>query len=95
MSSWQLEISHEAEKMLKRQDRNLRLRLRSVIDKLAVNPFPGPGRGVSPIKGKANVWRMRVGGWRILYVIDGQGELFTSPRSIPVEKPIGSYRRGK
>lgn len=52
MSSWQLEISHEAEKVLKRQDKNLRRRLRDAIDKLAVDPFPGPGRDVSPIKEK-------------------------------------------
>lgn len=42
MSSWQLEISHEAEKVLKRQDKSLRRRLREAIDKLGVDPFPGP-----------------------------------------------------
>lgn len=70
MRSWPLEISHEAEKVLKRQEKSLRLRLRDAIDRLAVDPYPGPGRDVSPIKGKANVWTMRVGGWRILYTID-------------------------
>ncbi|MEW6048839.1 MAG: type II toxin-antitoxin system RelE/ParE family toxin [Bacillota bacterium] len=70
MSRWRVEVSREAEKALKRQDRLQRMRLREAIDGLQDNPYPGPGRDVDPVRGVPGLWRLRVGDFRVLFTVD-------------------------
>lgn len=66
--AWKLEFSRDAAKFLLRMPRDQALRLRRKIDQLASDPF-----------GTANVrklsdhpgFRLRVGDWRVVYLIDG------------------------
>ncbi|MBU4489210.1 MAG: type II toxin-antitoxin system RelE/ParE family toxin, partial [Actinobacteria bacterium] len=39
---------------------------------LALEPTPGPGRDIRPIKGVEGLLRLRVGDWRILFTLDKQ-----------------------
>lgn len=70
MNTWQVEVSREAEKVLKRQDRTQPQRLQAAIDELQEDPFPRLGRDIEPVQGVAALWRLRKGDWRILYTID-------------------------
>ncbi len=70
MSEWHLEVSHEAEKALLRQNQHLRLRLRNAVDRLQSDPMPSSGYDIQPVKGHPGMWRLRVGDWRILYTVD-------------------------
>ncbi len=52
--------------MLARTPRDLRQRLGAAIDALASNPRP---RGCKKLVGHDNLYRLRVGDWRITYII--------------------------
>lgn len=70
MSRWRIEVSREAERGLKRQDRLQQARLRTAIDTLQEGPYSGPGRDVKPVKGTPGLWRLRVGSFRVLFAVD-------------------------
>jgi len=88
--SWHLEVSREAEKVLLRQDRRQRLRLREAIDELQEAPFPGPGRDIEPVKGYPGMWRLRVGDWRVLYTVDEEARAVY----VVAVRPRGQAYRG-
>ncbi|RLE98269.1 MAG: type II toxin-antitoxin system RelE/ParE family toxin [Thermoprotei archaeon] len=44
------------------------------IEKLAFNPFP---RGCIKLKGAENIFRIRVGAYRIVYSVDKQNKIIT------------------
>ena len=64
---WKIELTHEAAKALLRMPRDVAFRIRTKLDDLARDPY-----------GAANVkkltaqpgFRMRVGDWRIVYLVD-------------------------
>ncbi len=66
---WQVLISHEAEKTLRRLDRPLRERLDRAIRHLAEDPFPANSR---KLVGYSEDYRLRVGDWRIIYTVRQQ-----------------------
>ena len=66
--SWHIEVSDEAEKALRRAPANLRRRLARAVDRLATDPRP---HGCRKLEGH-DLWRVRVGGWRIVYAIEDQ-----------------------
>lgn len=66
MASYEIEISSTAEKQLRRLDRPIQIRLLRAITKLADDPYP---RGVRKLKGHTDVFRLRVGSYRILYSV--------------------------
>jgi mRNA interferase RelE/StbE len=59
-------IEHDAEKVLAKLPRDLGMRLRNAIKELAQNPRP---RGVKKLQGHHDVYRRRVGDWRIVYAV--------------------------
>jgi mRNA interferase RelE/StbE len=68
MTKYSVEISRDAKKFIKRQSLSISKRITSVIKGLATNPRP---YGYIKMKGKKdNLYRVRVGIYRITYTID-------------------------
>jgi mRNA interferase RelE/StbE len=65
--SWQVIFTRPAEKALRRLPRDLLARLAAVIDGLAADPHPP---GSKKLTGYDNLYRLRVGDWRIIYAIE-------------------------
>ena len=64
---YEARIEIPAEKFIERADKNLARRILDKISELRQNPFP---RETSKIKGlKEDVYRVRVGKYRILYAV--------------------------
>lgn len=63
---YEVQISRSAQKELDRQARNTRDRLLKAILALADNPRP---IGSRRIEGQEDIYRIRVGDWRIIYTI--------------------------
>ena len=63
-----VEILRRAEKALRAlTDRKLYLRIREAVDALAVEPRP---HGCTKLSGAKNIYRVRVGDYRIIYQIE-------------------------
>lgn len=63
---WRIVLRHDAEKTLAKLPKGLRERMARAIDELSTNPRPP-----SSIKlvGYADLYRQRVGDWRIIYTV--------------------------
>ena len=66
---WQIIIHRKAEKTLKRLRGEMLNRTRQAIRSLAENPRP---KGYKKIMGHENLFRIRVGDWRIIYAIEDE-----------------------
>jgi mRNA interferase RelE/StbE len=66
---WQIVIRREPERVLKHAPRNLTQRLDAAIRGLAEDPRP---RGCKRLEGYENLYRLRVGDWRIIYAIEDE-----------------------
>ena len=77
MDSYSLEIKQSAQKELDSVDNGLFARIDRKILALVDNPRPG---GCKKLKGYKNQWRIRVGDWRVVYVIDDTTKLVTVTR---------------
>lgn len=66
MASYELEISRTAEKQLKRLPGEEQRRVAAALVALAGNPLP---RGARKLHGYEDVFRIRVGRYRILYSV--------------------------
>ena len=64
---YEVEIIKPALKVLRRLPRDLAERITRSIDALAVDPRP---RGYKRLKGYENLYRIRVGDWRVNYAIE-------------------------
>ncbi len=49
------------------KDRVARQAVRNAIAALAEEPYP---RGVKKLRGHPGLWRIRVGGWRVVYTVE-------------------------
>ena len=67
MVKYSLEIKQSAQKELDALDDALFTRLDRKILALAENPRPA---GCKKLKGHKDHWRVRVGDWRVVYIID-------------------------
>ena len=76
--SYTIKIKRQAQRKLKRLEEKTRLRIVDAIVSLGANP-DDDALDTRPLKG-SHLWRMRVGGWRIIY--DRQDSL----RIIQIEK---------
>ncbi|MFC3088226.1 type II toxin-antitoxin system RelE family toxin [Tabrizicola soli] len=66
--TYRVELSPEAKKNLRRiRDRRLHDRLVAAIDELGTDPRPP---GCLKLVGEVNQWRVRVGDWRVVYLIE-------------------------
>lgn len=64
--TWALQIDPSVLKSLKRIPRNDARRIITVIERLPTNPYLGD---IQKMKGEENVWRRRVGSYRIFYEV--------------------------
>lgn len=65
--SYQLNLKRQPEKVLRRLSRDLRERIDHKIQDLAEDPRP---EGSKKLEGYDNLYRLRVGDWRISYAIE-------------------------
>lgn len=72
MAKYALEIKQSAQKELDALDDTLFTRIDRRILALADNPRPA---GCKKLKGYKDQWRIRVGDWRVLYIIDATAKL--------------------
>ena len=66
---YQILISKDARKILQKLPKNLLGRISKAIDGLAGNPRP---EGCKKLEGYDNLYRIRVGDWRISYAIEAE-----------------------
>ena len=62
--TWLVRVTKTAEKQLKRIPKNDTEKIWVVIDEMEDNPFYGD---ITKIEGESNVWRRRVGNYRVVY----------------------------
>ncbi|MGA3323777.1 MAG: type II toxin-antitoxin system RelE/ParE family toxin [Terriglobia bacterium] len=77
MAKYTLEIMPSAGKELDALDDALFARIDRKILVLAQNPRPP---GCKKLRGYKDLWRIRVGEWRVLYVIDDAAKLISITR---------------
>lgn len=65
-TSWVLQIDSSVPKFLKKIPRNYARRIVTVIDGLPQDPFAGD---IQKMKGEKNVWRRRIGEYRVFYEV--------------------------
>ncbi len=64
---YRIEIERSAERVMRRLPRDLLNRLRTAIDALAADPRPP---GCRRLAGYTNLYRVRVGDWRLSYAVE-------------------------
>lgn len=64
---YRIEVERQAERMLRRLPKDLLERMRTAVRGLAAEPRPV---GCKRLAGYANLYRIRVGDWRIVYAIE-------------------------
>jgi mRNA interferase RelE/StbE len=74
---YSLEIKQSAQRELDALDDALFTRIDRKILAVAGNPRPA---GCKKLKGYKDLWRVRVGDWRVLYIIDDAAKLVTVTR---------------
>jgi len=66
MASYKIEIKKSAQKEIRKLSRDIRERVVGIIDGLYKNPIPADSK---KIKGSQNVYRIRQGTYRIVYIV--------------------------
>ena len=64
---WKIIVHRKAEKILKKLDGDILKRIRQAIGELGLNPRP---MGYKKMAGHENLYRVRVGDWRIIYALE-------------------------
>jgi mRNA interferase RelE/StbE len=64
---WEVVLARQPEKILRRLPRGLLQRVEQTIEALADNPRPP---GCKRLVGHGDLYRVRVGDWRIIYAIE-------------------------
>ncbi|MFQ5840469.1 MAG: type II toxin-antitoxin system RelE/ParE family toxin [Candidatus Methylomirabilales bacterium] len=72
MAEYRIVLARSTERDLRNLQRVLQLRLIKVIDTLATHPRPV---GVKKLRGTRDLWRIRVGDYRVIYRIDDREQL--------------------
>ncbi|HZF13500.1 MAG TPA: type II toxin-antitoxin system RelE/ParE family toxin [Thermoanaerobaculia bacterium] len=67
MGKYQISLARSASKELHALDRQIVHRILPKIEALATEPRPG---GCRKLQGEENLWRIRIGDYRIIYSID-------------------------
>lgn len=67
MDSYKIEWKHSAKKELKRMPKATISKILTAVESLSENPFP---RGIRKIIGTENIFRMRIGDYRIVYFVE-------------------------
>ena len=87
MATYRIEFRPAAFRDLEKLDKGLQRRIVARIEALAVDPFPS---GIKKLQGADNLYRLRVGDYRVLYEVDA-GVLLVLVVRVGPRKEI--YRR--
>ena len=77
MSSYSIEVKPTARKELEALPDNVLARVVRKLEALAETPRPA---GCKKLKGCKDHWRVRVGDWRVVYIIDDTAEVVSVTR---------------
>ena len=77
MSNYSVEVKPPARKELEALPDNLLARVLQKMDSLRNAPRPA---GCKKLKGYQDQWRVRVGSWRVVYIIDDAAKLISITR---------------
>ena len=77
MVKYSLEVKQSAQKELDALDDRLFTRIDKKILALADNPRPA---GCKKLRGYKDQWRIRVGDWRVLYIVDDEAKVVSVTR---------------
>ncbi len=69
MASYRIEVSATAEKQIRKLSHNDQIRVLRTIKQLANEPYP---RGCRKLRGYEDVFRVRVGTYRIIYSVESR-----------------------
>ena len=72
MDEYEITFARSARRELERMERSLTVRILTRIEELAVEPRPP---GCRKLQGGGDLWRIRVGDYRVLYSIDDDQRL--------------------
>jgi mRNA interferase RelE/StbE len=67
--AYRIELTPRAQRDFKALDGSVRGRIKQRIDSLAENPYP---QGIKKLEGEDELYRLRVGDYRILYQVQGK-----------------------
>ena len=71
--NWRVFLTSTAEKQFRRLPRKAAVRISQVIDEMGIHPL---GADVVKLEGRGQVWRKRIGSYRILF------EMFLEKRAV-------------
>ena len=77
MSNYSVEVKPSARKELEALPDNVLARVLQKMDSLRSAPRPA---GCKKLKGYKDQWRVRVGDWRVVYIIDDAAKLISITR---------------
>jgi mRNA interferase RelE/StbE len=77
VANFSLAVTHSAQKELDALDERLFARIDRKILALADDPRPA---GSKKLKGYKDSWRIRIGDWRVVYIVDDPARLVTVTR---------------
>jgi mRNA interferase RelE/StbE len=77
VANYSLAVTHSAQKELDALDERLFARIDRKILALADDPRPAGSR---KLKGYKDSWRIRIGNWRVVYIVDDPAKLVTVTR---------------
>ena len=77
MNDYSVEVKPSARKELEALPDNVLARIIRRIDSLGQTPRPA---GCKKLKGSKDQWRVRVGDWRVVYIIDDAAKLVSITR---------------
>ena len=70
---YEVRYQKKAAQILIRISRNIAIRIRDKVELVARRPYESHVN-VKPLKGRKNCFRLRIGGWRIVYLLDDQSK---------------------
>jgi mRNA interferase RelE/StbE len=76
-SGYRVELAPRARRDLRRLDRQVRERILDALQGLTADPAVGD---VRPLTGRAGEQRLRVGDWRVIFVLDHDNRVLTVVR---------------
>ena len=77
MGNYSIEVKPSARKELEALSDNMLARVLQKMEVLRAAPRPA---GCKKLKGYNDQWRIRVGGWRVVYIIDDPAKLISITR---------------
>jgi mRNA interferase RelE/StbE len=67
--AYTIEVTRPAERDVRSiKEQSVKQAIRRAIEALAEEPFP---RGAKKLRGLPEIWRIRIGGWHVVYTVEG------------------------